>query len=617
MPIELFDLGRLILCVTAFIIPGYLWSFLFVKKLYRLERIVFGFILTISMFILAFFVLEIILGVAITYLKTLVIFVVYCSVIVFLYVLSIKRNGISDQTKEFISTAKSLFKNPVQTIQEHPSIQLLLLLVGVLVFAAYMGFLPHLKESYYLPFHVDEWIHWTYTKSFMENGFTTFINPYLGRGIVHNLEPGFSYLVASLHWISTANFNTIFVFMPTIITMFTSLAAFNLGNRHKRPFGLEAALFVAVIPTTCRMMGASFFVPVALGLLFLTFLLWFLQLKKQLSHTLIVAIGLWVIFLIHPPTALAAMIITFIYALVILFDKQFKQSLLYIMYCFIPVGGGFALSARYGSSLQNVIDAFFGGKYFLDYNLPQIWVSFEHMGLVVWVLAIIGVYFAFSKGKAGIATISLSALSFITIIGLYDRFNYGMPIMYERSFMFLFLMIGLLAGWGLAEIRRSSIELSLDYLPLKNGKVKVNAAIKKISILIPFIVVFLLLVTTVPAHREIPYYKLINETDYDAFIWINENIDEYRTSEYLYDRAAVDPFKASAFSAITRLYIVSSILHPIPGYRHRREVYSFLSGCCEDDKFLEKFDVSVVYTTRCCTNENLTMIYPNVYILQK
>jgi len=192
-----------------------------------------------------------------------------------------------------------------------------------------------------------------------------------------------------------------------------------------------------------------------------------------------------------------------------------------------------------------------------------------------------------------------------------------MPIMYERSFMFLFLMIGLLAGWGLAEIRRSSIELSLDYLPLKNGKVKVNAAIKKISSLIPFIVVFLLLVTTIPAHKEIPYYRLINEADYEAFTWIEENIDEYRTSEYLYDRAAVDPFKASAFSAITRLYIVSSIMHPIPGYRHRREVYSFLSGCCEDDGFLEKFDVSVVYTRGCCTNENLTMIYPNVYILQK
>jgi hypothetical protein len=309
------------------------------------------------------------------------------------------------------------------------------------------------------------------------------------------------------------------------------------------------------------------------------------------------------------------MIITFIYALVVLFDKQFKQSLLYIMYCFIPVGGGFALSARYGSSLQNVIDAFFGGQYFLDYNLPQIWVSFEHMGLVVWVLAIIGVYFAFSKGKTSIGTIGISALIFISIIGLYDKFNYGMPIMYERSFMSLFLMICLLAGWGLAEIRRSSIELSLDYLPLKNGKVKVNAAIKKICSVIPFIIVILLLVTTVPAHRDIPYYRLINEADYEAFTWIEENIDEYRTSQYSYDRAAVDPYKASAFSAITRLYIVSSIMHPIPGYRHRREVYSFLSGCCVDDSFLEKFDVSVVYTRGCCTNENLTMIYPNVYIV--
>lgn len=617
MPIEVVELTKLVLGIIAFILPGYLWSFLFIQNLYRLERVVFGFVLTLSLFVVSFFILEIVFAVAITYLKTLVIFAVYCAVIACLYVLSVKRNGIPHQTKTFISTTKTFFKSPVQTIKEQPGIQLFLLVVGVLCFALYMGFLPHLKESYYLPFHVDEWIHWTYTKSFMETGATSFVNPYLGQGVHHILEPGFSYFVASLHWISGANFNAIFVFMPAIITMVTSLAAFNLGNRHSRPFGLEAALFVSVIPTTCRMMGPSFFVPVALGLLFLCFLLWFIQLKKQLKHTLLVPLGLWVIFLIHPPTALAAMIITFIYALVVVFEKQFKQSLLYIMYCFVPVAGAFALSARYGTRIEQVIDAYFGGQIFLGYNLPQIWVSFEHMGLVVWVLAVIGVYFAFSKGKTGIATISLSALSFITIIGLYDRFNYGPPIMYERSFMYLFLMIGLLAGWGLAEIRRSSIELSLDYLPLKNGKVKVNALVKKISSIIPFIIVILLLVTTIPAHRDIPYYRLINEADYDAMIWINENIDEYRTGEFSYDRAAVDPFKASAFSAITRLYIVSSILHPIPGYRHRREVYSFLSGCCVDDSFLEKFDVSVVYTRGCCTNENLTMIYPNVYILKE
>ncbi|MDG6229807.1 MAG: hypothetical protein QCH96_07565, partial [Candidatus Thermoplasmatota archaeon] len=543
------------------------------------------------------------------------IYATYTATIIVLYLYSLIKKGFSPQTKKYATILRHLITQPLKTVKEHRTIQILLLLIGVLLFSLYMGFLPHLKENYFLPFHVDEWIHWTYSKSFMESGATAFTNPYSGTGIKQSLEPGFNYFAASFAWLSGTKFNTMFVFMPAIITMFVSLSAFNLGNRHKRPFGLETAFCVAVIPTTCRMMGPSFFVPVALGLLFIIFLVWLLPYKKKTIHTILVPLGLWVIFLIHPPTALAGIIITLLYALMLLFDKEFKQTLLYVCFAFIPIGGAFALSARYGTPLQQVIDAFFGGKYFLDYNLPQIWVSFEHMGIIIWVLAVIGVYFVFSKGETVMRTIGFSALAFIGLIGLYDKLGYGLPIMYERSFMYLFLMICLLAGWGVAEVRRGFTELILDYLPVKNGKVLVNASIKKTSILFPFIVFMLLIINTVPAHIDIPYYHLIDERDYDAFTWIEENIGAYRTPTTLYDKGAVDPFKASAFSAITRLSIVSSTMHPIPGYKHHQKVSIFLSGCCADESFLDQFAVSVVYTRGCVTNENLTKIYPDVYIL--
>jgi hypothetical protein len=93
--------------------------------------------------------------------------------------------------------------------------------------------------------------------------------------------------------------------------------------------------------------------------------------------------------------------------------------------------------------------------------------------------------------------------------------------------------------------------------------------------------------TTVPAHTDIPYYQMINETDFETFQWINENIDNYRNSTHPYNRAAVDPFKASPFSAITRLYIVSSTMHPIPGYKYHQEVSAFLNNGCTDTSFLE------------------------------
>lgn len=617
MPIEIIELAKLILGIMLFIIPGYLWSFLFLKKssITRLERIMFGFVLSLSLFILSFFAFDLILKIPVTFAKTLFVYFVYTGVIIVLFLVSIKKKGLPKQTKAFISTIKQVSKNPRQTVKENRTVHVSLLLFGILIFAFFMGFLPHLKESFYLPFHVDEWIHWTRTESMMETGFTEFINPWLGRGIDRSLEPGFNYMIGSLSWLTGVSFNTMFIFMPALITVFTSFAAFNLGNKFEKPFGLEAAVFIPVIPTTCRMMGPSFFVPVATGLFFLIFLLWFLQLKKPLILSLFIPIGLWTLFLIHPPTALAGIIITFIYAVMLVFDKKLEQSALHLVYAFIPIGGAFALSARYGASIQQVIDAFLGGTYYLGYNLPEIWVSFEHMGVLVWILAIVGVYFAFSKGKTIIHSIGFSALAFLTLIGLYNKFDYGIPIMYERSFMYLFLMICLLAGWGLATFRRSITDLILDYLPVKNGKVQVNTLIKKTSIAIPFIVFVLLVFTTVPAHQDISYYTMINETDFKTYNWIRENIDSYQNNTIDYDRASVDPYKASPFSAVTRLYIVSSTMHPIPGYKYHQDVESFLSNCCENESFFKEFDVSVVYTTGCCTNQNLNEIYPNVYIV--
>jgi hypothetical protein len=611
MPIELFDLAKLIGGIILFIIPGYLWSFMFFKDLTRLERIVFGFTLSISYLIICMFVLDLILNIPITFTKTWLLFLIYSLSIIIIYIISLIKIGTPKDTFKKIKLLihqKKLFNNP-KTLKY-------LLLIGILFFAAYMGLLPHLKDNYFLPFHVDEWIHWSYGKSFISTGATTFTNPYIGRGMVHSLEPGFNYVTAVLSWLSGVGFNTMFVFMPALIGILASITAFNIGNRNNRPFGLEAALCITVIPTTCRMMGPGFFVPVALGLFYLLFLLWYLQTKKNIYLSVLVPAGLWVIFIIHPPSALAGIVITFLYAFMMLFDKEYTQSILHIIYSLVPIGGAFALSARYGAPIRQVIDAFFGGKYFLDYDLPQIWVSFEQMGIIIWAFAIIGIYFAFTNGKSIIRTIGLSAVSFLIIIGLYDKLGYGLPIMYERSYMFLFLMICLLAAFGVAELRHCI----KDHMPrsygIALGDRKIESILPKSVNILPFIVFILLVATIIPAHINIPYYHMITEDDYNAFSWIEENIASYRNSTNTYKKAAVDPFKASVFSAITRLYIVSSTMHPIPGYEHHQKVTSFLSGCCKDTSFLESFAVSVVYTTGCCSNQNLTMIYPNVYILQ-
>lgn len=273
-----------------------------------------------------------------------------------------------------------------------------------------------------------------------------------------------------------------------------------------------------------------------------------------------------------------------------------------------PIGLVFLLTTRWNYSLQQVIDAFFGGQtFFTEYELPQIWPSFEHLGIITWILCIIGAYFAFSKGKAIQRTITLSAIAFITLIGLYDKLGYGLPIMYERSFMYLFLMVTIIAGYGLSEIRRLVIDNSESIVPKQYKRIS-----KNIGIIVPAFVCIILLTTAVPAHLDIPYYQMIDEEDYETFTWIRDNIDDYRDGNHSYDKAAVHPFMASPFSAVTRLYMVSSSMHPIYGYSLHTEMEKFLSEKCVDTSFLKKYKISVVYGS--CNNDNLTMVYPNVYL---
>ena len=193
------------------------------------------------------------------------------------------------------------------------------------------------------------------------------------------------------------------------------------------------------------------------------------------------------------------------------------------------------------------------------------------------------------------------------IIITYDRFGYGMPIMYERSFMYLFLMVSILAGWGLSELVRTASK-SLEKIN-KKGNMKIQ---KIFRFFLPSMIILILISTTIPAHINIPYYQMINEEEFNTFNWISENINSYDINEFKHNKGVVDPFKASPFSAITGLYIISLSMSPLYGYENREEVEQFLNDNCQNTSFLQKFNASVILSSNC--NNNLTMIFPNIYI---
>jgi hypothetical protein len=590
MPVDFLDITKLIDGIIFLIIPGYLWSFILFKNFRFVERIIFGFALSLGVFSCGMFVIDVLLGIRLSIIITVLLLTIYTipSIIFFIY-----------------SITKSYESKPRLSRLKDPKF---LLLILILAFAIFMGFLPHVSNHFYLPFHVDEWVHWQTTRTVMEQGSSIFIDPYTGNGVTRSLESGFHYITAGLIWLTGVNFNTIFVFMPSIIAFFISLTAFAIGDRSERKFGLEAALFVSFVPTSCRVLGPSFFVPLTMALFFLIFIIWLVSVKKFFT-ILFIPFFIWCAFLIHPPTALACIIISFMFGFAFFLEKEYKFSLLVLGFSLIPVCAVFLLTSMWGYALQQVIDAFFVGKTFLDvYNLPQIWPSFEHLGYLTWILCIVGVYTAFAKGKSLQRTFVLSAFVFIIIIGLYDKFGYGIIIMYERSFIYLFLIVTLLGGWGLSELRRIINENS-EKIPLKHYQ----KFYKHMGVLVSVVLCLSLMITVIPAHCDIPYYQMITENEFETFSWIHDNINSIRDKTHSYDTGVIDPFKAAPFSAITGLYIISSTMSPIYGYNLHSEVEQFLRDQCKNTSFLQKYDISVIYSSDC-DNKNLTVVYPNVYL---
>jgi len=202
---------------------------------------------------------------------------------------------------------------------------------------------------------------------------------------------------------------------------------------------------------------------------------------------------------------------------------------------------------------------------------------------------------------------SFSAIAFIIIIGFYIKLDYGTPIIYERSFLYLFVLVSLTAGVGLSELRKS-----IECIARKNIFKKYKRLSKNLRFIPPVAICMLLLITAAPTHMEIPYYQMIDEKEYDAFIWIQNHIEEYRDENHSFDRGAVHPFKASPFSAITGLYIISSSMHPVYGINLQNQMKKFLNEKCGKTSFLEQHRLSIIYGH--CDNEYLTEIYENVFL---
>ena len=574
------DLAQVLRAVGGmllFFLPGLLLTLLLFrgKQVSLLERIPLGFVLSISIVTLTLFGLNTLFGIKMNLLTSITIIsvITLATVLVLLRARASHRDGSLGRIE----------------IPRHRPGEYIGLAV-ILAFAFFMAFIPHLTYAY--PLHVDEWYHFGRSQALTQAQTITLPDSY---------ENGFFLFISNIKLFTGLSWVNVFLFFPGIIFMLTVLSSYAIGRRAN--CGLEAAFFVALIPTTVRFLGPSFLVPVALGLLFLAVVLFLLHnFEINATKAFVLFLLLAFLFLCHPITAIAASIVCLIYGFTILWESEEKgirrwQSPLLIWGAvFVPAFLGFVRNWRaISGTVVGLGQSGSGG-------LPLISDALLEFGFIPLALFATGVGFLALEGGKKAWGLILSSLAFLVIVFMCNWLEIrSVSVFYDRSFMYLFLLAGIIAGFALKRLR----------LWLFGFLARFTRKAFLLSLLVALTLVIAAGSLSVRSRLEVPYYHLITESQYDDCLWIRENLDSS------YQKAVVNPLIATAFSPLTGKSVYASNAAQFFSASRIEEVQKFFAGNASDTSWLIERGIDIVYTDLPVNNPDLEELRDGIYIVPK
>ena len=468
-------------------------------------------------------------------------------------------------------------------------------LVPILVLAFYMAFIPH--QGYDYAVHLDEWLHWSYADELVSNGGTEDLtSPFSGRRPEWNqsVELGFHMFWGIFQQITGLSWLVISKYFPAIIFMLAVLAVFVLARR--LGFGWESALLTCLVPTTVGILGPGFLVPVALGILIVPLSLFVaFNLRGWWSYLLLFLFNCFLV-VSHGATAVSLVIILIPYILLNL-RQELKHVILLAMALAIPFLGPFPWMLRVVLNKMEII--------FLTQTLPQyvgLPRSFAIYGYLPCILYAIGTFCLLWKGGPKRYGLVFGAVALMAMVITFVELHYGLALVFLRGFVHLQLMMGIVGGAGLWWLRTAELPSKLA------SRLKSAFISRNFGNMVCLIIIILTLALTIPDRYDTSYYHMIDKRDYAAFVWISENVDER------YDKAILDPWKGTAFTAITGRKVYTRISKA--PQQSDRQAYKFLRERCTDTTFLKKRDISIVYTRGGCNNPDLVKVRENVYLIK-
>ena len=478
-----------------------------------------------------------------------------------------------------------------------------LILLPILALAFYLAFIPH--DNYPYPVHIDEWMHLAHFKALLAAGDVAYLHPFSGEemtgligsdlGLGPHLELGFYVFWGAFQQISGISWLTIFKYFPGIIFVITVLSVYVLARREG--FGWEAAFFTCLIPTTVGILGPGFLIPVAMGLLFIPLSLFLAYNFRTVWSYLAIFAFTCLLLSMHAATAVGLVIILAPYILLNM-KGNFKHSLALGLVLVVSFLAPFPWIFN---MLLPTARALFTPQPLLTFvDLPRIISTYGYLPIAFGMLGTFLLAVRGGKRNYGLV-LGLSAL--LLMLVAFFTFHYGVAIMYYRGLIYMMLMLSVVAGAGLMGVKNLRLPAKLETW------LKAPFVTENVGRVLCLIFVGLILAISIPSHLNTPYYYMIDEQDYQAFVWISENVDDK------YDRAILDPWKATPFTAITEKYVYTR-LHSYSKPRDK-EVYRFIKAGCMDTTFLRETGASIVYTREECHNPDLIMVRENVYLLME
>ncbi len=344
-------------------------------------------------------------------------------------------------------------------------------------------------------------------------------------------------------------------------------------------------------------MGPAFMVPLAMGLLFIPLSLFIaFNFRTAWSYVVLFVFTCFLLF-IHAATVVGLVIILVPYILLNL-KGNFKHNLGVTLALAIPFLAPFPWI--FDMLLPTAKSLLIPTPFPTYIDLPLIMQTY---GYLLILFCLLGTFLLVIRGGKESYGLILGLLALLVMLVTFFTFHYGVEIMYYRGLMYMMLVASIVAGAGLMGVQKLKLPERIS------TRLRAPLITQNVGRILCLALVVVTLVISIPAHQDTPYYHMIDSDDYEAFLWIKDNVNEG------YEKAILDPWKATAFVAITEKSVYSRV-HLYPEDKDR-EADAFLRGGCTDTDFLRENEISIVYTRESSKNPDLVEVRKNVYLLKE